>query len=154
MIDSDRRPFQCNKTRKKRRNKAEKVRFDRLYNRIQSLIKEDSSLETETLTVKELAAVLGINPSTLRKWIMKGIIVPRRTATGRIYFRKEDFSSELFQPHAVYSVRETAKIIKRTIRFVYKLLKTGELSARKYGHRWFIGRDDLQEYFDTSVGPI
>ncbi len=147
-------PFSGGQRQPPRRRKSEKVRFDKLYQRIQELVRLDSSLETETITLEDMARVLKIAVVTLKGWIKKGLIVPRRTRTGRMFFKKEDFAPEMFQPDAVYTPAEAAKVIKKPIRFIYSVLKKGDLAGRKYGARWFITREDLQDFFDCGLGLV
>ncbi len=49
---------------------------------------------------------------------------------------------------AVYTVAETAKILRLSLGTTYALVRSGEIPARKAGGRWIISKRQLHDWID------
>ena len=49
---------------------------------------------------------------------------------------------------AVLTVQETAKLLNVSVSTVYRLIESGELSAKKVRYRYIIKAEDLERFFN------
>ncbi len=52
----------------------------------------------------------------------------------------------------IWGVEAIAKVIGRTTRQTFHMLKTGTLPGKKVGERWVVQRSRLYEFFARDVG--
>lgn len=117
----------------------------------------DASLESETLTMPEIAQILGIPRKAVYNILLYGrdrdkfefvFIAGRRRVTkesfDRWYSDQNRFGAEIDKTESAFSMREAAVLLHITYNDVRQMIQSGELAAEKCGAKYLISRDEIQ----------
>jgi excisionase family DNA binding protein len=141
---------QKKKSLRPRRNR--RIYYEHANQRLKELAENDIIFrEAETLSLTEVAKLLGCSKSTLSRWIKEGLVKAHKTATGRIYFLRSDFHEKTSAHNRVFNIDEVADKLSVVPQTVSKWIRCGLLSAYKIGKRWRIPESDLQDFIDCRL---
>lgn len=120
----------------------------------------DAALEAETLTMPEIAKILGIPRKAVYHILLYGrdraqfdfvFIAGRRRVTKESFERwhadQSRFCTEIDKTKSVFSMQEVAILLHITYQEVREMIHNGELSAQKCGAKYLIPRDEIQLIF-------
>jgi len=129
--------------------KARRIYYEHANQRLEELTKNEVIFqESETLSIEDVARLLGFSRATIRKWIKEGFLAAHKTATGRIYFLRSDFNKKMAPQSKVLNVKEVAAKLAVNPETVSIWIRRGQLSAYKLGNRWQVTEEDLQNFID------
>ena len=117
----------------------------------------DAALEAQTMTMPEVAQILGIPRKAVYHILLYGrdrdifdfvFIAGRRRVTkesfDRWYSDQNRFGAEIDKTKSVFSMQETAILLSITYQEVREMIHNGELAAQKCGKKLLIPRDEIQ----------
>jgi excisionase family DNA binding protein len=102
------------------------------------------------IALSEMANYLGISTATLRRWVKRREIIGHIAGNGKIYFLKSDFDANFSLNEKMLTCKEVSVIMGVRPNVVSFWIRTGKLVARKYGNKWLITQDDLQDFLDLG----
>ena len=117
----------------------------------------DAALEAQTMTMPEVAQILGIPRKSVYHILLYGrdraqfdfvFIAGRRRVTKesfeRWYADQSRFCTEIDKTKSVFSMQEAAILLSITYQEVRAMIHNGELAAQKCGKKFLIPRDEIQ----------
>ena len=117
----------------------------------------DAALEAQTMTMPEVAQILGIPRKAVYHILLYGrdraqfefvFIAGRRRVTKesfeRWYADQNRFGAEIDKTKSAFSMQETAILLSVTYQEVRAMIHNGELAAQKCGKKFLIPRDEIQ----------
>lgn len=117
----------------------------------------DAALEAQTMTMPEVAQILGIPRKAVYHILLYGLdrdkfdfvfIAGRRRVTkesfDRWYSDQSRFCTEIDQTKSAFSMREAAILLHITYNDVRQMIQSGELAAEKCGAKYLISRDEIK----------
>ena len=117
----------------------------------------DAVLEAQTMTMPEVAQILGIPRKAVYHILLYGpdrdkfdfvFIADRRRVTKESFERwhadQSRFCTEIDQTKSAFSMREAAILLHITYQEVREMIHNGELAAEKCGAKYLISRDEIQ----------
>ena len=108
--------------------------------------------ESNHISVRECAEMLGINYSTARRWLADGRL-PGDVFAGKIFARKSEIERLAKTLEYTLSVAEVSKLINRAERTVNHLITaTKELDAIMFMRRWHVTEASVSRYLEARDG--
>lgn len=117
----------------------------------------DAALEAQTMTMPEVAQILGIPRKAVYHILLYGLdrdkfdfvfIAGRWRVTkesfDRWYADQNRFCTEIDQTKSAFSMQEASVLLHITYNDVRQMIQSGELAAEKYGAKYLISRDEIQ----------
>lgn len=117
----------------------------------------DAVLEAETLTMPEVAQILGIPRKAVYHILLYSrdraqfdfvFIADRRRVTKESFERwhadQSRFCTEIDKTKSVFSMQEASVLLHITYNDVRQMIQSGELAAEKCGAKYLISRDEIQ----------
>ena len=117
----------------------------------------DAALEAQTMTMPEVAQILGIPRKAVYHILLYGpdrdkfdfvFIAGRRRVTkesfDRWYSDQSRFCTEIDKTKSAFTMQETAILLSITYQEVREMIHNGELAAQKCGKKFLIPRDEIQ----------
>ena len=117
----------------------------------------DAALEAQTMTMPEVAQILGIPRKAVYHILLYGpdrdkfdfvFIAGRRRVTKESFERchadQSRFCTEIDKTKSVFSMQEASVLLHITYNDVRQMIQSGELAAEKCGAKYLISRDEIQ----------
>ena len=117
----------------------------------------DAALEAQTMTMPEVAQILGIPRKAVYHILLYGrdraqvdfvFIAGRRRVTKesfeRWYADQSRFCTEIDKTKSVFSMQEASVLLHITYNDVRQMIQSGELAAEKCGAKYLISRDEIK----------
>ena len=127
------------------------LKLGKLFDRMQELSScNDLAHDINIISLSEMAKFLNVSNATLRRWVKRKEIIGHVAGNGKIYFLKSDFSPDFSINDNLLTCKDIAKIIGVVPDSVSSWIREGKLVARKYGIRWLVTQDDMQDFLDVG----
>jgi len=108
--------------------------------------------ESNHISIRECAEMLGINYSTARRWLADGRL-PGDVFGGKLFARTSEIARLAKTLEGTLSVAEVSKLINRAERTVNHLITaTKELDAIMFMRRWYVTEASIEKYLAARDG--